>query len=317
MSKSAIIIGATGQTGSYLAKELLENNYRVLCTSRDADKASWWRLQELGVIQNTERISINPENSKDISSAIEKFAPEEIYYLAGPSSVASSFLNPIVSISEIINPIGNILHSLHTIDYRGKFFNAGSTDCFGNQNGLRLDESSPMRPTSPYGVAKTTTINMCRQYRESFGINSFSGILTNHESPLRGSEFVTQKIILGLHKISIGKQENLILGNTDISRDWLWAGDAARAIRMIASLEDVDDYIVGSGVSHTLYDFIQTACHILNLSADSVVDHDESLRRPSEIMSVNLNINKIQSEVGWAPEKSFEKIVRSLIERTL
>ena len=310
---TALICGVTGQTGTYLAQHLLEKGYRVVGTSRDYSEANLWRLKRLGLEKEIERVSLSLHDTVAIRKTLTKHSPDEIYYLAGPSSVAASFREPMVSMDQIFQPVVSFLEVLKETQSSAHFFNAASTDCFGNQLGVLLDETSPLQPLSPYAVAKSAAFWMVKNYRESFGVKASNGMLTNHESPLRGPDFVTQKIITGLLGIAAGNQKTLSLGSTAISRDWLWAADVAEAVAAITSAPQPGDYIVASGNSSTLDEFVTTACNKLNLSPEKVITHDESLFRPSDIQSISLNPAKAAQQLGWSARYDLDSIVAALL----
>lgn len=317
MGPTAVVIGATGQTGAYLAQTLLDHGYTVVVTSRNADTADWWRFESLGITGEVVRDSLNASDSASLDATLETYQPSEIYYLAGPSSVAASFVNPAQSFADITGPLNHILETLRVAKYTGSFFNAASTDCFGNQSTTTLDEESPMYPVSPYAVAKAATFQMTKNYREAFGLNASNGILTNHDSPLRDGHFVTQKIVSTLKKIASGAEGKLELGNTAIRRDWLWAGDVAEAIHKIASAGKGDDYIVASGTSRSLDEFVALVCASLGLDISSTVTTDEALLRPLDIASLSFNPEKIKARLGWSPRLTLEDIVHNLVSENV
>ena len=313
MSSEALIIGGSGQTGAYLAHRLLQQGHSVTVTSRDAATTSWWRFDELGVSQSVEAATLNPTSVVSISGALERYQPDSIYYLAGPSSVAQSFESPAEVFRDITQPIITILDVLANAGYSGSFFNATSTDCFGNNPHQPLDESSAMRPISPYGVAKAATFSLTKNYREAFGLRASNGILTNHESPLRGPHFVTQKIVSTLKKIQSGEETTLRLGNTSIRRDWLWAGEVADAISLIGASAHADDYLVASGANRSLDDFVELSCVALGLDKAATVVADASLHRPMDITSLSFNPTKIGQSLGWSAQMGLEEIVANLV----
>jgi GDPmannose 4,6-dehydratase len=198
-----------------------------------------------------------------------------------------------------------------------KFFNAASTDSFGNQPDTRLSEKSLHRPVSPYGIAKSATFWATKNYREAFGVRAANGILTNHESPLRDASFFSQRAITGLKKVSQGLQKTVALGNLNTGRDWLWAGEVAEAIHHIGSATKRDDYVVGSGITSTLRAFVATACEMLGLNIDEVVEYDQSLARPLDIETVMLDPTKTLSSLGWAYTLNLEEIVDRLLAGSL
>jgi len=237
--------------------------------------------------------------------------------LAGPSSVAASFREPTVSMSDIFDPVVNILELLKQRSSKATFVNAASTDCFGDQSGTVLNETSRMQPISPYGISKTATFWATQNYRKAFDIRARNAILTNHESPLRGPAFVTQKIISGLRDITLGKKKSIALGNTTIGRDWLWADDVARALALIGSSPQSDDFVVASGTTSTLDEFTTLACTEFELDPKVVLTHDPAFTRPREIQSVDLDPSRIKNDLGWQPQVSFPELVSGLVRHEL
>jgi GDPmannose 4,6-dehydratase len=314
VSPQALIIGGSGQTGAYLAHRLLQQGQSVTVTSRNAASTSWWRFDSLGISQSVETMTLDPGSVASISGALERYQPDSIYYLAGPSSVAQSFDSPAEVFRDITQPIITILAVLAKANYSGSFFNATSTDCFGSNPDQPLDESSAMRPVSPYGVAKVATFSLTKNYREAFGLRASNGILTNHESPLREPHFVTQKIVSTLKKIHAGDEEVLRLGNTAIRRDWLWAGEVADAISLIGASAEADDYLVASGANRSLDEFVELACVALGIDKAATVVADTSLHRPMDIASLSFNPAKIRHSLGWSAQMGLEDIVANLID---
>lgn len=312
--RTALILGVTGQTGAYLAQKLVSRNLRVIGSSRNYTEANLWRLQRLGVDKQIEYISLSLHDTAAIQKTLRTYHPEEIYYLAGPSSVAASFREPMVAMDQIFQPIVSFLETLKESNSSAHFINAASTDCFGSQPGIVLDETSALKPLSPYAVAKSAALWTVRNYRDSFGVRASNGILTNHESPLRGSEFVTQKIITGLRDIADGKKHTLTLGSTSISRDWLWAGDVADALSTVAGASEPGDFVIASGKSATIQEFVRLACRKLGLVPEEVVQQDNSLFRPSEIERIALSPSKMKNKFGWSVRYSLENLVDALIE---
>lgn len=310
---TALICGVSGQTGAYLARSLVDSGVRVVGTSRDSSEANLWRLKSLNVLEDITLTSLSLHDSSGIKAALDHYAPDQIFYLAGPSSVAASFREPLVAMDQIFQPVITFLEELKNSGSQARFVNAASTDCFGNQPGVTLTESSMLQPVSPYAVAKTAGFWSVKNYRESFGVNASNGILTNHESPLRGPDFVTQKIITGLRQVAEGKRSSLSLGDTSVSRDWLWAGDVVHAISLISSAPQADDYLVASGQSSTLHDFINLACEELGLDSSEVITQDPSLVRPSDIRSISLDSQKIRETLGWRPTLSLRDIIVALL----
>jgi GDPmannose 4,6-dehydratase len=314
VSSQALIVGGSGQTGAYLAHTLLGKGHSVTVTSRNPAATDWWRYEALGIQGQAETAALDPSNVKSVSDCLGNQTPDSIYYLAGPSSVAQSFENPAEVFRAITEPIITVLEVLKASGYQGKFFNATSTDCFGNQPDHRLDETTPMRPVSPYGVAKAATFSITRNYRDTFGLAASNGILTNHESPLRGPHFVTQKIVSTLKKIKAGEETSLHLGNTAIERDWVWAGEVANAISLIGSGGQPGDYLVASGRTRSLDDFVTLACAALGIDRATRVTSDAALHRPMDIASLTFNPQRIRETFGWSAQMGLEDIVANLID---
>lgn len=315
--KKALIFGATGQTGSYLARILLQKGYEVTGVSRSATQDSLWRLKRLGISRDIDIRSADFESLEGISSLLEGVSPDEIYWLPGPSSVGQSFDAPGETIRAIVDPLSVVLEALSAIRFQGSFFHAASVDCFGNQPGTVLTESSPMQPVSPYGVGKTAAYWLTRTYRDSYGLRASNGILGNHESPLRGDGFVTSKLVAGLKAVANGEQDFVYLGNTSIARDWTWAEEIAGGIHRIGSAKTSDDFVLSSGTTHTLKEMVDVACQILELDPAKYIKTDESLFRPHEIASLKLNPSKAGTVHGWQSKKSFSELVEGLIHETL
>lgn len=314
MGSQALIIGGSGQTGAYLAHRLIGNGQRVTVTSRDAASTDWWRYESLKIRDEVDTATLNSSDVRRVSDFLETHETEAIYYLAGPSSVAQSLEYPTDVFRDITQPIITVLEVLKASGYRGTFFNATSTDCFGNQPERRLDESTPMRPVSPYGVAKAATFSITKNYRDAFGLAASNGILTNHESPLREGHFVTQKIVSTLKKIKAGEASTLHLGNTAIERDWVWAGEVASAISLIGSGDQPGDYLVASGHTRSLNDFVALACDALGLDPETTVTSDATLHRPMDIASLSFNPQRIRETFGWSAQMGLEEIVGNLID---
>ena len=310
---TSLIVGATGQTGAYLARALIRQGHEVIATSRNWNETNPWRFKRLGVLDSVQGLSLSPSDTSGIRATLERSQPDEIYYLAGPSSVAASFHEPTATLHQIVDPIVAFLDALRSAKSSARFFNAASSDCFGFQPLTRLTEESSFRPRSPYAVAKSAAFWNVKNYRDAFGLKASNGILTNHESPLRGDNFVTQKIIKGLLDVASGRISRVTLGATGVSRDWLWAGDVAEAITQINRAAQPSDYVVASGKSSTLQEFIQLACRQLELEPEDVIEHDRQLFRPTDIDSISLDPAKILRDLGWQARHDLKDIVMTLL----
>ena len=313
MTKVSLIVGASGQTGALLAQYLLGRGHAVICASRNVILTDWWRLERLGIADLVKRVSIPPNELATVLDAVALYEPDEIYFLAGPSSVGESFSKPFDSLTSISTGALTYLEALRLLGSSAHFFNAASTDCFGNQPGVRFDEESVMAPVSPYGVAKATSFQQTMIFREVFGLNACNGILSNLESSFRDHRFVTKKIVSTLKAKAAGIPMRLVLGNTEIRRDWVWAPDAVRAIHSICAAPTPRDYVVATGQSFSLDEFVEETCRQLGLDSQQAYEVDQALFRPFEISSIETSPKKISAQLGWTPTADFETLVSNLI----
>jgi len=315
MNDVALIVGVSGQTGSYLARRLLSRGTTVVGTTRNPDSTNLWRLQTLGILPSVQIEAVSPSDFGSVFSALNKFNPNRVFFLGGQSSVGLSFWQPFEALESISRPVINILEALRLLGLDTKFINSASTDMFGNQPNTTLDESSTMRPVSPYGVAKLGSFWTTVQYREAFNVWAANAILSNHESPLRGAGFVTSKVVSELIRLREGEIKTLTFGNLSVVRDWLWADDVANALLAISELDQPDDFVVGSGESHSLADLIALIAHEFGIDVKDFLVSDRGFMRPNEIDSVRLNPMKLSEATGWSPEVSFDQIARRLATR--
>ena len=304
----ALIAGVTGQDGAYLARFLLEKGYVVHGTSRDAALARLDGLIALGICDKVALHSMSPADFQSVVQVIEKVAPEEIYNLSGQSSVSLSFTQPAETLAGIALGTLNMLESLRRLGGRVRFYNAGSSECFGD-TGTR----AVFRPKSPYGVAKAAAISLVANYRESYGLFACSGLLFNHESPLRPSRFVTRKVTAAAAKIAAGSGARLALGNLSIRRDWGWAPDYVEAMWRMLQCDQPDDFVVASGVACSLEQFVAAAFFELGLDWRDHVDYDPSLVRSSDIMYSVDDPTKAAQILGWRPTVRMPEIVARMV----
>lgn len=317
MSTTALIHGITGQTGAFLARELVNAGKRVVGTTRSPSSSSGWRLERIGVSDEISLQVLDATSRAAVAALIQSVRPDEIYFLAGPSSVAQSFSDPVGSIQKIYEPVWTFLSVLSELDSPSRFVNAASTDCFGNQPDAVLTEESPLRPLSPYATAKTATYWLTNNARAGMGLNASNAILTNHESPLRGPEFVTHKIVTGLTNFAEGRGGPVRLGNTAIARDWLWVGDVARALAAIGGADTADDFLVSSGSTHTLTEFVEGVCERLGVDMSDAIEIDAALYRPAEIERVVTHPAKIRQTLGWSATVDVGGIIERLVNDTI
>lgn len=302
----------SGQTGAYLAELLLKSGHQVVGATRNLELADFWRLRALGISDSIEFVSIEPSSSDSVRQSIERLRPDHVYYLSGPSSVAQSWVTPVEAIYSITAGPLNFLETLRALNRDIHFFHASSSDCFGDQSGTLLDESSRFAPTSPYAIGKAASHSSAVLYRENYGMFVSNGILSNHESALRGELFVTRKVFNYLREAALEPQPPLRLGNTSVIRDWLWTPDVARAIYAMMSAPQPDDFIVASGNSHPLKDLIEIGAEVLGVKQPQLYEESAELFRATDVPSVKLNPAKISAELGWKPSVGFRELVRLL-----
>lgn len=312
-NKTALISGISGQDGAYLAKLLLEKGYLVFGTVRDAQMATFHNLEKLGIRQRVTLLSMALNDFRSVLQTLSKAQPHEIYNLAGQSSVALSFDQPVETLESITIGTLNLLESIRFLQQPIRFYSAGSSECFGDTGGIPADESTPFHPRSPYAVAKSAAHWEVANYRESYNLFACTGILFNHESPLRPERFVTRKIIKAACHIAAGGNEKLQLGNISIARDWGLAPEYVEAMWRLLQQETPTDYVIATGETNTLEHFVAEAFTQLGLDWRDHVATDPSLLRPSEIMISRGNPEKAHRELGWRAEQRMKDVIRIMI----
>jgi GDPmannose 4,6-dehydratase len=317
MAKTALICGISGQDGSYLAKLLLNKGYNVHGTARDAQVATFYNLQLLGIKDRLTFHSMAPNDFRSVLQVLAKVQPDEIYNLAGQSSVGLSFDQPVETLESISIGTLNLLEAIRFIGSPMKLYSAGSSECFGNTGGEPADEETPFRPRSPYAVAKATAYWEVANYREAYDLFACTGILFNHESPLRPERFVTQKIIKSAGRIAAGSQEKLHLGNISISRDWGWAPEYVEAMWLMLQREKADDFVIATAETNTLGRFVEEAFLTVGLNWQEHVITDQSLLRPSEIMVSRGNADKAAELLGWRATFRMREVVHMMTTNRL
>ena len=316
--KTALIFGVSGQDGSFLANFLLKKNYHVVGVSRDVLGSSFENLKKLKIKDKISLRSASLHDFRSVLQVISQESPDEIYNLAGQSSVGLSFDQPVETFESISIANLNLLEAIRFLKVAGlKLYNAGSSEIYGNTGQERVKEDFKLRPRSPYGVAKAAALWQVANYREAYNLFACTGILFNHESYLRPERFVTQKIIKTACRIKRGLEEKLKLGNIDIKRDWGWAPEYVEAMWLMLQQEKAEDYIVATGKTHSLNDFVQIAFSTLDLDWLEFVETDPGLLRPTDIESIYANPEKAEQILGWKAQSAMPEVVKLMIEEEM
>lgn len=315
--KKALICGVSGQDGALLAQLLHARDYQVYGASRDAQMNSFRNLARLGIRDKVNLISITLNDFRSVLQALVKIQPDEVYNLAGQSSVGLSFEQPVETMDSVSIGTLNLLEGIRFSGLPIKFYNAGSSECFGDTNGNSADEATPFRPRSPYAVAKAAAFWEVANYREAYDLYACTGILFNHESPLRPERFVTQKIVKTACRIAAGSREKLHLGDTGIKRDWGWAPEYVEAMWMILQKEQAEDFVIATGQTNSLESFVATAFDCLGLDWNEHVTRDKKLIRPAEISENRGNSSKARDLLDWQPRTFMAEVVKLMIDAEL
>ena len=314
MSKAALITGITGQDGSYLAKFLLERDYEVhgLFARRTAD--TLWRLRYLGIDREIRLIDGDLTDVASLVRAMETSRATEVYNLAAQSFVATSWQQPLLTGQVTALGVTSVLEAVRIVNPKARFCQASSSEMFGKVRVAVQDESTAFHPRSPYGVAKLYGHWMAVNYRESFGIHASCGILFNHESPLRGLEFVTRKVSDAVARIKQGRQGELRLGNIDAKRDWGFAGEYVAAMHLMLQQETPDDYVVATGRTTSVREMCRIAFAHVGLDAERWVVIDPKLHRPAEVDVLCGNPGKAKSRLGWESKTDLEALIATMVD---
>ena len=312
--KKALICGVSGQDGAYLSELLIKKGYEVYGTSRDAQVCGFNNLKTLGVFDKIEVCSMITTDFRSVLQVLSRVKPDEIYNLAGQSSVGFSFKQPFETMESFSLATLNILEVIRFLDYPVRFYNAGSSECFGDTAGIAADEDSAFRPRSPYAVAKSAAHWEVANYRESYGLFACTGILFNHESPLRPKRFVTRKIITTACEIANGIGDILELGNIDIRRDWGWAPEYVDAMWRMLQTEEPEDFVISTGESNSLKDFCSIAFSEFDLDWTQYVRVNKSFYRPSEIMFGGGDASHAEKKLGWRATMKMKDVVIKMVE---
>ncbi len=313
MPRTALIIGITGQDGAYLARKLLDEGYVVHGSSRDAELARMTGLDALGLRERVTVHSVSPLDFRSVLQVVNRTEPDEVYNLSGQSSVALSFSQPVETMESVAVATLNILETLRLVNPSVRFYNAGSSESFGDTGRAAANEETPFRPCSPYGVAKATAFWQVANYRDAYGLFACSGILFNHESPLRPQRFVTRKVVAAACRIATGSGERLKLGNTDVERDWGWAPEYVDAMWRILQIDRPDDFVIATGRAHALREFVAAAFAANGLDWRDHVESDPALMRPSDIAHSVGDPAKAARVLGWRAQIDMTELVRRLV----
>tara|TARA_Y100000768_G_scaffold337404_1_gene279533 strand:- start:252 stop:1274 length:1023 start_codon:yes stop_codon:yes gene_type:complete len=331
MKKTALITGVSGQDGAYLSKLLLKKGYKVIGGERRSASGSLWRLKDLNIENDVEITDFELSEFTNIYRTIEKYRPDEIYNLAAQSFVGASFEMPTMTSDITGLGVSRILEAIRQINPDIKFYQASSSEMFGKVSETPQTENTPFYPRSPYGIAKLFGHWMTINYKEAYNIFACSGILFNHESPLRGEQFVTKKITMGLSKIKLGLIEYLELGNLDSKRDWGYAGDYVEAMYLMLQNDKPDNYVISTGETFSVKNFINTSCNELQIDIEwqgsgmdetaidkktgkSIIRVNPKFYRPTEVDLLLGNSTKAKKMLKWKPKTNFYELVSKMIE---
>lgn len=312
-TRTALIIGVGGQDGAYLAQHLLSLGYRVVGTSRDAAASRFEGLSTLGIRDRVDVVSMSLVDFRSTMQVVSRVEPDEIYNLAGQTSVGLSFEQPVETFESIIVGTVNLLETIRMLDRPIRLYNAGSSEMFGNTGGAPAHEETILRPRSPYAIAKATSFWQVAQYREAYGIHAATGILFNHESPLRPERFVTQKVVASACRIAVGEQQTLTLGDLSIARDWGWAAEYVVAMQSMLSAAVPEDFVIATGHTASLEEFVAEVFAAVGLDWQQHVEHDPELRRPTEIAWGGGDPAKAADVLGWRATVRMPEVARRMV----
>ena len=312
INKRALICGVTGQDGSYLAELLLGKGYEVYGTSRDAQGSGFVNLEKLGIKQQVKKLSMLPEEFRSVYVALCKSKPDEVYYLAGQSSVGLSFEQPAETIQSITLGVLNILEACRMIEKEIRIYHAGSSECFGDIGSKAANELTPFHPRSPYAVAQASAFWLVDNYREAYNLFACTGILFNHESHLRPARFVTQKIISTAKRISKGSSEKLVLGCLDVSRDWGWAPEYVEAMWLMLQQEKPENFVIATGELNSLEDFVATVFSQFDLNWKDYVEQSREFMRPTDLEISFGDASKAKEKLNWQAQYKMRDIVKMM-----
>jgi len=312
--RRALICGVSGQDGAYLAQLLLEKGYEVFGTSRDVTTRLFPGLDALGIRDRVRLLSMSIVDFRSVLHALQKVQPAEVYNLTGQSSVGLSFEQPVETFDSIGVGTLNLLEAIRFHQPQVRFYNAGSGECFGDTGAGAADESTRLAPSSPYAVAKSAAYWAAATYRQAYGLYAATGLLFNHESPLRPQRFVTQKIVSAAVRIAGGSKERLALGNTSIVRDWGWAPEYVDAMWRMLQQDQPGDFVVATGKSFSLEDFVAAVFREVGLDWKTHVHIDPQLLRPYDHTAAHANPARAQQQLGWKARHAMPDVARLMVQ---
>ncbi len=309
----ALICGIGGQDGAYLARFLIDKGYEVWGTSRDAQVASFQNLETLGVRRAVTLRSMAPKDFRSVVTVLYDCEPDEIYFLSSQSSVGLSFEQPAETLESICLGVLNLMEAIRLLKRPARLYHAGSSECFGTASAGPASERTPFAPRSPYAVAKASAHWLVENYREAYSLYACNGILFNHESPLRPHRFVTRKITSAAVRIAAGARERLVLGRLDVVRDWGWAPEYIEAMWMMLQLPAPRDFVIATGESNSLQQFVATAFEAVGLEWQRHVDSDPALFRPTDLPTSYADPALAARELGWRATRRMDDVVRAMV----
>jgi GDPmannose 4,6-dehydratase len=318
MKKTAFVTGMTGQDGPYLAKLLVEKGYQVYGLIKRYSNPNLDNIKWLGIENDIELITGDITDENSMNHLMRSLQPKEVYNLAAQSFVGISWdLNKLTTEVNSLGPL-NMLNAIKTHSPNSRFYQASTSEMFGNATTPMQDESTPFTPRSPYGVSKLYSHWMTVNFRESYSLYACSGVLFNHESPLRGKEFVTRKVTDAVARIKLGLQDSVTLGNLDARRDWGFAGDFVEAMWLMLQQEEAKDYVIATGLQHTIGDLCRIAFEHAGISDwEQLVKTDPRFKRPAELYSLCGDSTRARALLGWQPKTTFEKMVQDMVDADL
>jgi GDPmannose 4,6-dehydratase len=316
--KKAFVTGMTGQDGPYLAKLLLEKGYQVYGLVKRYSNPNLDNIKFLGIENDVELITGDITDENSMNHLVKSIRPNEFYNLAAQSFVGASWdLNKLTTEVNSIGPL-NILNAIQSNSPTTKFYQASTSEMYGNSNGEMQDENTTFKPRSPYGVSKLYAHWMTINFRESYSIHASNGILFNHESPIRGREFVTRKVTDGIARIKLGLQDKIVLGNLDSKRDWGFAGDFVEAMWMMLQQDEPGDYVVSTGIQHSINDLLNIGFnHVGIVDWKKYIESDPRFKRPAELDSLCGDSSKAKKILGWQPKTNFETLIKEMVDADL